>query len=101
MAVKIYNHPLYPGRSMNSDNMARISFIFGCMAVLIIGVPGYAFFLALLPGILAIRFSRLSLKNGTRKGTLAGIGKGLGILVLTGLGIEILLAVTIMAIRRF
>jgi threonine/homoserine/homoserine lactone efflux protein len=84
---------------LKPDLMARISLFMGIAAMLFMMFPSYTLLLEIPPGILAIRFSKKAIKNGTGKKLTAVSGKVLGFIVLTSLAAEILLAIILLIIR--
>jgi hypothetical protein len=90
---------LSAGKSLNPDKKAKVSLVLGISAVLFMLFPSYTLILEILPGILAIRYGREAIKNGTVKKTTAFSGQLLGIIVLASLILEIVLAGIVLLIR--
>ncbi|HEY4968024.1 MAG TPA: hypothetical protein VII28_16570 [Puia sp.] len=87
-------------KSLHPDKKARVSLVLGVSAILFMLFPSYTLMLEILPGILAIRYGRVAIKNGTAKKATAFSGQVLGIIVLSSLIMEIVLALMLLLIRH-
>ena len=87
-------------KSLHPDKKAKVSLVLGASAILFMLFPSYTLMLEILPGILAIRYGRQAIKNGTGKKTTALSGQVLGIIVLSSLILEIVLAIVLLLIRN-
>ena len=91
---------LTAGKSLHPDKKAKVSLALGLSAILFMLFPSYTLMLEILPGILAIRYGREAIKNGTAKKATAMSGQVLGAIVITSLILEILLALILLLIRH-
>ena len=90
---------LSAGKSLNPDKKARVSLFLGISAILFMLFPSYTLVFEILPGILAIRYGREAIKNGTEKKATAFYGQLFGTIVLASLFLEIILAGIVLLIR--
>lgn len=70
----------------------------GLSAILFMLFPSYTLMLEILPGILAVRYGRQAIKNGTAKKTTAYYGQVMGTIVLASLILEIAIAIILLLI---
>lgn len=87
------------GKSLNPDKKANVSLALGLSAILLMLLSPATLVLEILPGFLAIQYGRDAIRNGTAKKRMAFSGQVLGIIVLTSLVLEIVVAVIILLIR--
>ena len=98
--MKVLKYFIAVHKSLHPDNKARISLVLGVSAILFMLFPAYTLILEILPGIIAVRYGRDAIKNGTAKKAAARYGQLLGIIVLASLILEIILAFILLLIRN-
>jgi hypothetical protein len=73
-----------PDKQAQADEKAKRALWLGITAVIILLIPEITIMLSLPLGILAIRYGKRSLDQGTRNKKMAGIGKTLGLISIIG-----------------